>query len=357
MVAVTAIGLLSDASAGAAPPPPSNVDELADRFEELRKLVRIPGFSAAIARDDAVVWARGFGWANVEAQTPATPQTGYHLASLTKTFAATVIFQLVERGQLDLDAPVARYGVKLDGDQAEHVLVRHLMSHTSEGTPGEQFKYNGNRFALLDQVIKSAAGKSFGELVCQQLIAPLKLMHTAPNNQDRINFALAGRDRAAFEAALATPYELDNKLQLRRIEYPPHFSSSAGLISTASDVARHSIALDQGKLLSKSSLDRMFTPTKDLAGHDLPYGLGWFVLDVGGEKVVWHYGLWIGNSSLIIKVPQKRLTLVMLANSDRLSRMYGFGKGNLQSSPFARAFLDGFVTGKGELPTAALNDP
>jgi CubicO group peptidase (beta-lactamase class C family) len=356
--AAIAIGLLtSGVVLCRAAAPTTNVDELADRLEQLRQLVRIPGFSAAIARDDRVVWAKGFGLADVENEVPATPQTCYHLASLTKTFAATVIFQLVEAGKINLDAPVSEYGIELKDTDNDAVLVKHLMSHTSEGTPGTRFSYNGARFALLDKVIEKASGQSFGQLVCQRIIAPLELRHTAPNVQDATNFALAGHDRTAFEQAVAKPYELDKSLKLILGEYPTHFSGSAGLMSSAPDVARYSIALDQGKLLSQESLERAFTANTLADGKKSPYGLGWFVLDHPSAKLVWHYGLWTCNSSMIIKVPTRRLTFVMLANSDRLSRMYLFGVGNLLSSPFARAFVEGFVAGDGQLPRDAISEP
>jgi len=344
----------STVSASAAEPV-KNVTELEARLERLRQEVKIPAFSAAIARDDSVVWSQGFGLLDVEGQVPAAADTCYHLASLTKTFASTVIMQLVETGKIDLEAPVAQHGVVLDESQGV-VRVKHLMSHTSEGVPGTRFSYNGNRFALLDQVVLSAAGETFGKLVCERIVEPLKLEHTAPNIDDATNFALAGRDRSIFANNLARPYELDKDSQFKRIVYPTRFSCSAGLISSAPDVVRYSIALDQGKLLSPESLARAMSKTVTADGRSLPYGLGWFVLEHRGVKLVWHYGLWTGNSSLIIKVPARKLTFVVLANSERLTSSYFHGRGELLTSPFARAFVEGFVVGDGQLPSAANAD-
>ncbi|MEO8452833.1 MAG: hypothetical protein ABI647_23795 [Gemmatimonadota bacterium] len=67
-------------------------------------------------------------------------------------------------------------------------------------------------------------------------------------------------------------------------------------------------------------------------------------------RVIWHYGLWTANSSLIIKVPERELTFVVLANSDALSQPYQLGAGKLESSPWAREFLDAFVIGGVALP-------
>jgi CubicO group peptidase (beta-lactamase class C family) len=331
-------------------PPVNNVQELGQRLEHLRQEVKIPAISAAIARDDSIVWAQGFGLADVENHVPATADTAYHIASLTKTFGSTIILELVEAGKIDLDAPVSDFGVMLDDAQGV-VRVRHLMSHTSEGVAGSHYSYNGNRYALLDQVIRTASGRSFGQLVCERIIRPLELEHTAPNIQDAANFMLAGRDRAAFQKNLARGYELDQQGQFQRIEYPKHFSCSGGLISSAPDIARYSIALDQGKLVSKALLERATSRTQTDDGHPSPYGLGWFVLEHRGIKLVWHYGLWTGNSALIIKVPDRRLTYVVLANANRLTASYMHGRGELMTSPFARAFVEGFVVGDGKLPS------
>src|SRR5688572_21406494 len=79
------------------------------RVDHLRQRLRIPGMSVGIVKDQKLVWAKGFGYADVEKKVPATPGTLFHLASITKTFAAEMIMQLVEQGKLDLDEPVSRY--------------------------------------------------------------------------------------------------------------------------------------------------------------------------------------------------------------------------------------------------------
>ena len=90
--------------------------------------------SAAVIKDGKLAWAHGFGYADLENQLPAKPETPYHLASVTKTFAALIVMQLVQEGKLSLEDPVSRYGVNLP--EGEGVKGRHLMSHTSEGVPG-----------------------------------------------------------------------------------------------------------------------------------------------------------------------------------------------------------------------------
>src|SRR5678816_4606394 len=149
------------------------------QLESLRQDLKIPAYSAAIVKNQKVIWAKGFGYADVENKTPATEHTAYHLASLTKTFASTILMQLVQDGKIKLDDPVSKYGITLESDGV--IRVRHLFSHTSEGNPGERYSYNGNRYAELDKVVEKATGKSFAELLIANILDPLGMNETAPN--------------------------------------------------------------------------------------------------------------------------------------------------------------------------------
>jgi CubicO group peptidase (beta-lactamase class C family) len=315
------------------------------QLEQLQRDLHIPGMSAAITRGQRVVWARGFGLANVESAIPAADTTSYHLASITKTFASTIIMQMVEAGELDLDAPVANFGIVLEGPGV--IRVRHLLTHTSGGDPGAVFAYNGDRFGLLDRVILRASGESFGARLARLILAPLHMPHTAPNVLDPVAFALTGLDPIAFRSNLAQGYSSDGRTPLA---YPTTFGTAAGLLGSAVDVAGYSLAIDRDDFLRPETKALVFTPTLSTRGDTLPYGLGWFVQEVRGVRVQWHYGYWIGSSSLIIRVPDRGLTLVLLANSDGLSRNTALGAGNLLSSRAARAFLDAFVFGQATLP-------
>jgi CubicO group peptidase (beta-lactamase class C family) len=150
---------------------PARIARFETELETLRQELKIPAYSAAIVKNQKVIWAKGFGYADVENKIPATEHTAYHLASLTKTFASTIVMQLVQEGKIKLDDPVSKYGVTLESDGV--IRVRHLLSHTSEGNPGEQYRYNGNRFAELDKVVQSATGKSFAELLIANILDPL----------------------------------------------------------------------------------------------------------------------------------------------------------------------------------------
>jgi CubicO group peptidase (beta-lactamase class C family) len=220
------------------------------------------------------------------------------------------------------------------------------LSHTSEGVPGDRFRYNGDRFALLDQVIQRATGESFATLVMGRIVVPLALDRTAPNPLSVVAFAALGCDAATYIAAMATGYGIDTRKRPVAVAYPASFSSAAGLVSTARDVARYSTALDAGQLLGAATRTLAYTPARGADNRTLPYGLGWFISTVDGHTLVWHYGYWTGNSSLIIKEPSRGLTFVALTNSDQLSARFNLGSGDLMSSTVAQAFVQAFVTGR-----------
>jgi CubicO group peptidase (beta-lactamase class C family) len=296
-------------------------------LETLRREMKIPGMSAAVVKNGELAWARGFGYADVENQIPATPETPYHLASVTKTFAAVVIMQLVQEGKLSLDDPVSRYGVNFP--EGDAVLVRHLLSHTSEGTPGQNYQYNGYRYGLLSQVVLAATGRSLQEWVYERITQPLDMENTAPSPPA----ACAGLPFAPtcerVYAALARLYCLDADLNPVAGFNQDYFNAGAGLMSTVLDLARFDAALDANTLVTADTKELMWTPTVSNSGQKLPYGLGWFTQSYHGTRLIWHSGFSPpSTSALFLKLPEEGLTLIVLANTDLLSRSYQAGHGD-----------------------------
>src|SRR5918992_754647 len=213
-------------------------------LESLRQELKIPAYSAAIVKDQKVLWAKGFGYADVENKIPATEHTPYHLASLTKTFASTILMQLVQEGKIKLDDPVSKYGIALESGGV--ITVRHLLSHTSEGNPGEQYRYNGNRFAELDKVVQGATGKSFGELLISNILDPLGMNETAPNVPRIVSTKSPnGADRAAEAEVKAAVMDIiagfnsGNVDQIERRLAPQHnrFQGEGGFLTSFLDAA------------------------------------------------------------------------------------------------------------------------
>jgi CubicO group peptidase (beta-lactamase class C family) len=159
--------LLLPACADPIQPAIPDLEALSSRLESLRRQHDIPALSVGLIQVDGTTWTVGLGRAlalgSASSTTagPPTPESVFHLASITKTFASAVVLQLAEEGKLSLDDNVSNYGIVLNN--SSDVRVWHLMSHTSEGVPGQQFRYNGDRFALLDRVVLGASGMTFAE--------------------------------------------------------------------------------------------------------------------------------------------------------------------------------------------------
>ncbi|MBC7873669.1 MAG: beta-lactamase family protein [Ferruginibacter sp.] len=318
---------------------PVSAVSLADfetRLDDLRKESNIPGMVAGIVRDGQVTWTRSYGYENVAQKKLVTNATIFHLASLTKTFASTVIMQLVNENKIKLTAPVSAYGINLV--ESDTVRVIHLLTHTSEGVPGSHYKYNGDRYSLLSNVIQAATGKTFHQLAAERIMQPLGLENTAPGN---MQFAVQdGFDTIRLKQNTAQGYGSNG---IQAVDYPKNFSTAAGLISNIGDMLKYAAAFDGNLLLTDVQKAKVFSPMLSNSGKTLPYGLGWFIQQREGITINWHYGYWTGMSSLIIQVPAKKMSFILMANSDMLSAPWPLGNGDIWVSPYAREFLKSFV--------------
>ena len=112
--------------------------DLEREFDALRETLDIPGLSAAISEGNQIVWARGFGYADLDRRSTVDPRTtSFHLASVTKPYTATVVLQLADERRLELDSPVSKFGVSMP--TGAPVRVWHLLPHTSARTPGSAY--------------------------------------------------------------------------------------------------------------------------------------------------------------------------------------------------------------------------
>jgi len=315
------------------------LERLGKEFEDLRVLLKIPGMSAAIVKDQKLIWTYGFGHADLVTKTPATADTLYPIASLTKTFASTLLMQLSEQGKLNLDDPMQKY---LDAEMmmryfgkadAPEITIRHVLTHTSEGSPGDEYNYNGFRFGSLTIVIEKASGTSFRKLMVENILNRAEMFDTVTAQET--------------PKRLAKPYQVYGDSVLLS-DYPSNkLNAAAGLISSVTDLARYDIAVDRHMFLKEASQAASWTAAVSKQGKTLPYGLGWFIQRYQGLKFVYHYGWWPNQfSSLLLKVPEKNLTLILLANSDALSAPFAFNgvvEGDVMTSPFASTFIRAFV--------------
>jgi CubicO group peptidase (beta-lactamase class C family) len=315
------------------------------RVDVLRSRLKIPALSVVVLENQKVLWIRGFGFADVENRIPATPDTVYSIASLTKTFGATLIMQLVEQGKLDLDEPVSHYSSDF---KDESVKIKHLLSHTSAGVPGERFQYDGKKFHYLTAVIEKKFGKPFLNVVVETFFDPLGMSSSVPYHNVVVDsdkwVGSLGKDRLdRFKASLerfAQPYAYYGAGETVHDSYPSrdYVGAAAGLLSTVRDMAKYDIAIDRHLFLKKETQERAWTPFVSNAGERLPYGLGWFVTDYHGHKLVWHYGQWgTGFSAVYLKVPERNVSIVLLSNSEALADHGGYEE--IANNAFVCSFL------------------
>jgi hypothetical protein len=146
-------------------------------------------------------------------------------------------------------------------------------------------------------------------------------------------------------ARLARPYAVDRRGRSTPSQYTAQtLTPGAGLIASVRDLAQFDLALRKGTLLRDSTVSAAWTPPTGASGQALPHGTGWFVQTYKGERVVWQFGVSEnGGSSMLVTVPGKGTSMILVANSDGLVRSFDLAAGDVTLSPFARMFLGLFV--------------
>jgi CubicO group peptidase (beta-lactamase class C family) len=313
-------------------------------IELLRQTAGIPGLSGVLIQDGSIVWERGLGFADVEARIPARPDTPYVIGDLTEPFAAVLVLQCDERRQVDINREITNYGGEVPNDRA---LVRQVLSHTS--TPSGTFKYEPARYAQLTGVVEYCSRQTFRKSIALDVLDRLAMARSVPGR----DFATAGAvpadmlEKTYFDhyrhvlESLAVPYKVDKKLHPTRTELAPEgVNAATGLVSTVRDLAQFDFALDDGTLLRDTTLARAWSAAVGPGGAPQPTGLGWFVQNYRGVPLVWQYGM-VPNaySGIVLKIPSRRVTMILLANSDGLVNSVQLEAGDVTRSPFASVLL------------------
>jgi CubicO group peptidase (beta-lactamase class C family) len=276
---------------------------------------------------------------------PIDGDTLFQIASVTKTMTATVIMRLVERGALDLDAPVRRYipAFRLrDAAAQERATVRHLVTHTGgwlgdcfadfgngddaleryvtamaeleQITPlGEIWHYSNSSFALLGRLIEVATGKTYEEATRELLFVPLGMTRSCFSAGEAITHRVAiGHVIVDDKPTVARPWA-----------FPRATTPVGGIVSTANDLMRYArfhlgdgTTSDGARLLSRESLDLMRTPLAD-ADLDRKVGVSWFVRSVGGVRLQYHGGVAIGQQGVLMLAPDRGEAITVQTNSAR----------------------------------------
>ena len=301
----------------------------------------IPGLAVAITRDDKVIFAKGYG--KTADQSPISADTPFAIASLSKSFTALAVMQLVESGRVDIDKPVAHYipSFQLNDPRGSTITVRQLLSHTSGLTdtvypdmtihpqptsledvvqrlhevtlhsdPGREFHYNNTNYQLLAKLVEVVSKETFSDYLQRHIFTPLEMNRTfnvsntnqfdeKPNAISSGHYFLFGKPIAAAE--------------------PEWFvEGAAGMVSTVNDMAKWLIIQGNGgkynnvQVLSSEGIRTMHTPT----GPKKSYGLGWEISQTAdGNKQIEHGGiLWTYKAQELV-IPDQKLGIVLLFNS------------------------------------------
>ncbi len=329
-------------------------DDFGKFLEEFRAESGTPSLSAVIVKDGAIAWEGYFGTYDDEGDLPTRPETTYKIASVTKPIAATAILaeHLAER--LALSLPMAE-------DEGWTDLCEFFVGKTPipfmaggedrHGNPiapmacgkpttlgqmldmranGEAFVYNPIAFARIDRAISGAGGRDLRTIVRERVADPAGMQDTA----------LGWRDPEGGAALrfLAEPFHVIDGRAVKQALPDDDFRAAAGIIASPRSVAAFDIAYDAGR----------FSGTDDFTGTPIgplgDYRQGWFLEDWNGQRLMWHSG-WNEKqySALYLKVPAKRLTLIVMANTEAVWWGNSVVKAEIVESPIAIRFLETFA--------------
>jgi CubicO group peptidase (beta-lactamase class C family) len=289
-----------------------------------------------------------YGRQDVDRSIFTRPDTPFQIDGLTQLFTASIILRCAEEGRLSLDEPIGR----LAKDSPEPgATIRQILTHTSITPEGLVYSYRPERLNSLVETVAACRGMSFRAAV-MDLLDRFAMVDSLPGLDtlelvppvDHVTSADLERYTAIFDR-LATPYAVDVKGRTTPSQYlATSLTPAIGLVSTVRDLARFDTALRRGVIIRPETLAEAWTPPLDRNENRLPHGLGWFVQNYNGERIVWQFGV-VDNasSSMIITVPSRGMTLILLANSSGLSRPFRLSPGDIMVSPFARLFLSIFV--------------
>jgi CubicO group peptidase (beta-lactamase class C family) len=311
----------------------------------------LPGFVAGVVRGGKLDMVQAEGFADLEKQTPMRRDHIFYVASLTKTFTAVMMMQYVQEKKISLDDylldyPFLSVGLTPNRLLDPNIRLKHPLSHTSEGTPGESFVYNGGRYNFLYGVFEKMSGNTHHyDAVAQEfkkrIAGPLNLSSTPSGYPvDRTDPRIPRIVNTYLLDKTHPKPTLDAGAPGATTQYP-----ATGLLTTVDDLAKYAIALDENALLTHESYAVITEPFVLNDGRKSPYGLGWSTQVIGGQPVHWAYGYGESYSALLIRIPKKTVSFILLSNCGAASAPFFLGYGNLLTSPFAVNFLRDVLPG------------
>ncbi|WP_137862991.1 MULTISPECIES: serine hydrolase [unclassified Sphingomonas] len=295
---------------------------------EMRKM-GIPGLSIVVIRDRKIVKIAGYGSANLETRTPATPDSIYKIASLSKPFIASAILDLAADRKIGLDDRISQH---LTGtpDSWKDITIRQVLTHTSgiprdpndyhpyqeqkpmaviasaytlplSFKPGEKFLYSNVGYYILAQIIENATGAPWEGFVAARVFKPAGLQVTRPLTAAIVPDRAAGYDRVDGRLVNA-----ENWVASR---------PSSAFLSSVRDLARWDIFLDDQRSRSPAFWEQTRTLPMLPNGRTGQYGLGWYVETYLGHARIHHDGQYPGFRSTWERFEDDKLTIIILTNS------------------------------------------
>jgi CubicO group peptidase (beta-lactamase class C family) len=316
--------------------------EISKVIKELKDSLNIPGIAVGIAVNDEIKFTKSLGYANLETQTNLTINSVWHICSISKQFSTVACLKLVEAGELALSDKISKY---IDGLPKEYqeITIFNLLSQTSgikdylndkdlygfpwekvkneiisdslNFKPGSAWKYSNTGFWLIAKIIEKVTGMNYNKYLEKSFFVNLKMSQTQRLSADKIvNYRVAGYvyDSDKFSNSVVNINEF-------------YGQGDGDLMSTMPDLLNWNIALIQGKIIQKESTSKCWTPTKlndgnmleIVPGSGINYGLGWFIKNINGNKIVWTPGAGFGFSLSSQYIPKYNLTIIVFCNKQQ----------------------------------------
>ena len=342
-----------NASAAADTPHPIPTEAIDGVFADIDR--SSPGYAVGIIQNGQMAFARGYGLANLEDRVPITPDTVFHLASLSKQFTAAAIALLILDHKLSLDDPVARY-IPETAKYGPDLRVKHLVYMTSglheyfdvprpgglpwysayrftrddalaaalsppslEFAPGTKWAYSNTNYMLLTRIVEKISGQSFARFMHARVFAPLGMDATLIDDDTTLviphrAIGYAPRSGKVLDELAKVNIHAQNERGFIRLDRnSPHFGGS-GVFSTIDDLAKWDANWYAQRLAGPGFTALMnkrikFQHDKDNDAFGLVFG------NYDGEPTIWYAGDDIDSSTYMIRFPAQRLTVIVLSNN------------------------------------------
>ena len=336
---------------------------LVEKVDQLRIEKNIPGLAVSITSDNKLLGAKGFGFADNNREIPVTPDTPFWTASISKTFVGLAYLHLeaeekVEFNELARETPkfirlcdwlantTIAFAERLDCKA--DITIENILHHQVNGTPGTEFMYNPIMYSRLSRHLEHKLGEGvdkvegrhnyLGQSIDNYILKPAGMTRTMASMWDRSKMEIFFDLADGFETT-----ESSSQIKLPRPD--KHIAGGAGVVSTVLDLSKYDIAISKGTVASDEISKKLLRPAKFKNQDISPYGFGWYFQCYKGEKLMWHGG-WdpdSGYSGLLLRLPERALSVAFLANSGGMWWGNPLNKAEVESSPFAKLFLDEFV--------------